>query len=189
MPCISGIWFEGWGLEGIQGAAVPKQPLISVIVCCHNSEMRLEPALRSLAAQIIPSDLRWELIVIDNASQDHTADVAGRVLSDCGLEFWQILKEDKVGLSNARQAGIRASKGEVFCFVDDDNRVPPQWLNRVWNVMRSDSTIGACGGPTKPKFEIKPPEWFDRFATSYAAGSRYWNTIHMPTGEGLDYLW
>jgi GT2 family glycosyltransferase len=43
---------------------------VSVVVCCHNSASRLPTTLHHLAAQEVPRDLGWEVIVVDNASTD-----------------------------------------------------------------------------------------------------------------------
>ena len=49
---------------------------VSVVICCYNSAERLPRTLTHLAAQRVSEKLPWEVIVIDNASQDKTGEVA-----------------------------------------------------------------------------------------------------------------
>ena len=49
---------------------------ISVIVCCYNSAERLTETIKHLAGQNVPHYIPWELIVVDNASTDNTAEIS-----------------------------------------------------------------------------------------------------------------
>jgi cellulose synthase/poly-beta-1,6-N-acetylglucosamine synthase-like glycosyltransferase len=54
---------------------------VSVVICCYNSSQRLPQTLGHLLAQECEVDLPWEVIVVDNASTDGTAEVARSVWS------------------------------------------------------------------------------------------------------------
>jgi hypothetical protein len=58
-------------------------------------------------------------------------------------------------------------------FVDDDNWVASDWVARVWQIMRSNPDVGACGGPVEAVCEIPPPDWFWRYHEAYAVGSQF----------------
>ena len=80
------------------------------------------------------------------------------------------LREDKLGLSFARQRGALDARGDILVFVDDDNVLAPDYLALVATIMR-DASIGALGGAGIPIFEDgSPPPHFFNFATWLACG-------------------
>lgn len=128
----------------------------SIIVCTYNRADSLSETLEALRAQIVPPDIEWEVIVVDNNSSDHTAGT----LKEMGLR-WSRLRyefETQQGLSYARNHGIAVSSGEVVVFTDDDVLPETDWLVTVLdglNKYRAD----ACGGYIAPIWESEPPKW------------------------------
>jgi glycosyltransferase involved in cell wall biosynthesis len=96
--------------------------LISVIVCAHNEEAYIVPALLSLLGQSRPPD---EILVIDNASTDRTRAVAA------AIPGVRVVEEPNKGLVIARERGRREAKGDVLVYVDADCRAPRTWLARI----------------------------------------------------------
>ena len=95
---------------------------ISAIVCAYNEAEFLPACLHSLFSQTRPPD---EVIVVNNASSDHTAAVAA------AIPGVRVVDEPVKGLVVAREAGRRQSTGHVLAYVDADCRAPLQWLERV----------------------------------------------------------
>src|SRR6266568_2014628 len=93
---------------------------VSVVICCHNSAKRLAATLAQLVAQRVPSEIPWEVIVIDNASTDGTAQVAAACWPAVNCVPLRIISEPRLGLTYARQRGFREAKYEFISFVDDD---------------------------------------------------------------------
>jgi len=58
-------------------------PGVSVIICCYNSVKRLPVTLAHLKSQVVFGQIPWEVIVIDNASTDRTAEVAKNYGETC----------------------------------------------------------------------------------------------------------
>jgi GT2 family glycosyltransferase len=96
---------------------------VSAIICTRERPDFLERCLCSLtASQLTPR----EVIVVDNAPQTSaTRDVVER------FSNVRYVVEPKPGLSRARNAGIRASTGEIIAFTDDDVVVHPDWTSRL----------------------------------------------------------
>jgi glycosyltransferase involved in cell wall biosynthesis len=122
--------------------AVTKAPPLrcSVIVCTHRRPAdlaRLLPALEAL------DPAPAELIVVDNDPGD----------DDCRTEAVaagaHYVREDRRGLDNARNAGIRAASGDVVAFIDDDCVPSPGWLRRL-PIEFANPTVGAVTGPAFP---------------------------------------
>lgn len=118
----------------------------------------LAHVLESLSCQTISSE-ELEVIVVDNNSQDETADVAKKLLSR--FKNHQFLRELRQGLSYARNCGWRAAKGDLVAFIDDDAKAMPDWCERIVSAFTiiSPSPV-AVGGPIYPWYEIPPPSWF-----------------------------
>jgi len=91
-------------------------PLISVIVPVHNYAQYVGDCIRSILAQDYP---RFELIVVDDASEDASFDVAATFADDARL---CVLRHDtNRGYSAAKHPGIRASQGELIVTLDADD--------------------------------------------------------------------
>ncbi|NCD67814.1 glycosyltransferase [Mucilaginibacter agri] len=144
---------------------------ISVIICCYNSASRLPQTIAHLAKQSINSDIKWEIIIVDNASTDDSAGVAAKEWKkyDTCIPF-TIHTENRPGLNFARQKGISVSKYSYLLFCDDDNWLNEDYLARGYNILAADAKIGALGGIGIPVFEGTKPEWFDKFQLYYAVG-------------------
>jgi glycosyltransferase involved in cell wall biosynthesis len=127
-------------------------PALSVVICTHNPrEDYLQRVLTALREQTLPNE-SWELLLVDNASSKRVA---------MGLQLaWhpksRVLREEKLGLANARLAGIRETSGEVVVFVDDDNVLSPCYLENVLALDHGYPMIGAWSGRVIPEFE-RPP--------------------------------
>ena len=101
-------------------------PFCSVVVPTRNRSDSLSATLTALEAVEIPVGWTAELVVVDNGSTDDTPEVVAR--ARFAAQPVRRLEEPVEGPSRARNAGIRASRGEVVLFLDDDMRPPPMWL-------------------------------------------------------------
>lgn len=75
----------------------------------------------------------------------------------------RMVREPSTGLTHARTAGIRAARGEVLVFVDDDNVLDSAYLAEVAKRFSAHSNLGAAGGPVTPEWESPPPAWTREF--------------------------
>ena len=96
-------------------------PFVSVIVPVWNSPELIAKCLTALREQEYPAG-RFEVIVVDNGSTDHTVEV---VRSFAGV---RLLTEAEPGSYRARNAGLRAAKGEYVAFTDADCVPARDWL-------------------------------------------------------------
>jgi glycosyltransferase involved in cell wall biosynthesis len=133
--------------------------MISVIVCTHNPRIEfLWRMLGALRTQTLSKE-NWELVLVDNASNDQLSDridVAWHPLST-----W--IREETLGLTPARLSGIRGSSGDVLVFVDDDNVLADDYLERVNEIAERHQYLGAWSGSVSPEFDVTPPEWTRRY--------------------------
>ena len=118
------------------------QPLVSVIIPAFNSARTIARAIDSVAAQRYE---RWEIVVVNDGSTDATREVAQ------GYPQVRLLDlEGNQGPSAARNAGIRAAKGEFIAFLDADDEWLPEKLERQVEVLLQQPRTGiiACEGFT-----------------------------------------
>ncbi len=105
-------------------------PEISVIVPVYNVEKYLSQCLESIINQTF-SDI--EIICVNDGSTDNSR----QILEEYKLKDSRIIIEDKAngGLSSARNAGLKAAKGRVISFVDSDDWIAPDMLEKLYNDM------------------------------------------------------
>lgn len=111
---------------------------LSTIVCAYNEQHYLAACLHSLLAQTRVPD---ELLVVDNASTDRTAEVGAKVP---GV---RVVHEPAKGLTRAREAGRQAARGDVLLYLDADCRAPLHWVERVERRFLRDPSLLAISGP------------------------------------------
>jgi SAM-dependent methyltransferase len=98
---------------------IASRPLVSVVIPCHNQARFLSDAIASVRAQ---SHTPVEVVVIDDGSSDHTAEVA----ASCPDVVY--VRQRNQGLGVARNTGMSESRGEYLVFLDADDRLLPDAL-------------------------------------------------------------
>lgn len=145
---------------------------VSIIICCYNAVKRIEPTLKHLQLQQFTNRINWEVILVDNASTDNTSQAAEQTWNRNQVTGFRIIQELKPGLMHARQTGMETAKYDIVSFIDDDNWVESEWVQKVFNVFDMNKKIGACGGRNEGVFEGTVPKWFDMFKESFAVGKQ-----------------
>jgi glucosyl-dolichyl phosphate glucuronosyltransferase len=131
---------------------------ISVVVCTYNRVSSLRKTLESLGQMLVPPDLTWELIVVDNNSTDDTRVVVGDFTRTSGLNVRYVF-EPKQGLSHARNAGVANSTGEIVAFIDDDVLILQQWLRELARTFVQFDCIGVAGRIIPVWDGVTKPDW------------------------------
>lgn len=146
---------------------------VSVIVCCYNSAARLPETLRHLAQQQVPESLPWEVIVVNNASSDNTAQVAAKLWQELGNPTaLRVVDEPVPGLSWARERGIACAQYPILVFVDDDNWLAEDYVRVAGDVMQQKPEAAVMGANITAQFESPPPAWFEQVQFMYAIGAQ-----------------
>jgi glycosyltransferase involved in cell wall biosynthesis len=115
-------------------------PRFSVIVPAYNEGAYLGRTLASLEGQDFPGP--YEIIVVDNNSDDDTSDVA----RSFGV---RLVQEPEAGVCTARQRGAEAALGEILVSTDADTEHPRDWLRRIDATFRSSVDAVAVAGPCR----------------------------------------
>jgi hypothetical protein len=114
-------------------------PLISIVLPTRDRPQLLARALPSVLAQRYE---RWQLVVVDNGEDPRTREVATAV-DDDRLTF---VVGPCRGLSAARNTGLDHAKGEIVCYLDDDNMMHPGWLQAVAHVFTTREDVDVAYG-------------------------------------------
>ncbi|PZR25073.1 MAG: hypothetical protein DI535_19625 [Citrobacter freundii] len=145
---------------------------VTVIICCYNSAGRIAETLRHLAQQELQADLRFEVLLVNNASTDDTVATAQKTWEELspGISL-RIVNEQVPGQNHARRKGIEEAAFEIIIFCDDDNWLNKNYVQTAYQTMRSDEKIGAAGGQNIPATDaLSYPDWFDEYSDKYALG-------------------
>jgi glycosyltransferase involved in cell wall biosynthesis len=91
-------------------------PLAEPVASCRADSLSL--TLDALRAQVFPTPVDWEVLVVDNNSRDDTP----AVVAQCQREWPRLryVHEPRQGLSHARNLGIAHASGDILLFTDDD---------------------------------------------------------------------
>jgi glucosyl-dolichyl phosphate glucuronosyltransferase len=130
---------------------------VSVIIPTYNRSKSLKRLLHSLKHLEFPTE-KYEVIIVDNNSSDGTKEVADNFFQKNNINH-QYIKEDRLSFTVARRTGATYAKGEILVYIDDDVTVEKNWLCSISETFETDNAIGIVGGPIKPVYERKPPQW------------------------------
>ena len=126
-----------------------RDPVVSVVIPTRGRAGYLEVTLDSLAAQDL--DAPWELLVVDDASDDGTAGL----LTRRGVPTLRF--EQAAGLNAARNLGVLTAQAPLVVLTDDDVLAPPGWLRAYVEGAERHPEAEAFGGPIRPRFEGPVP--------------------------------
>lgn len=141
----------------------------SIIVCTFNRCKYIYPLLESIAHNEYASD-EYEIVFIDNNCTDGTQAEVERFQANHSAIPLRYFKEERQGLSHARNRGMKEANGEYFIFVDDDAILSKQYLQNLDKRLNEDPSTLVFGGKITPRYESgKEPEWMNKWAYSWVS--------------------
>lgn len=109
--------------------------MISVVIPAYNEAAVLEDALKAVFSQRYPGE--YEVLVVDDGSEDSTREVAGR-------HPVRLIAQDHRGPAAARNRGAREAKGDILLFTDADCIPEPDWMEEMVSPLK-DGAVGVQG--------------------------------------------
>ena len=113
---------------------------ITVIIPTYKPQDYFEECLRSVAQQTLDNS-RFELIIVLNGCNEPYHQTILSWLQPYPQMQVRIIQTDTPGVSNARNLGLEHARGENICFIDDDDRVSPNYLKSLLLTKTSDDCI------------------------------------------------
>jgi len=129
--------------------------LITILFATHNGEKTLPLTLKAFCNLTIP-EIEWEIIVVDNASTDNTANIIKSYIDKLPICY---LYEDKKGKNNALNSGVSLAKGNLIVFTDDDVIPEQEWLVKLASCANLHADYTIFGGVIKPNWPRQPDKW------------------------------
>ena len=110
----------------------------SVLIPAYNASGTIERTLRSLLDQTLPRD-EYEIIVVDDASTDNTAEVVRRYPVKC-------VRQSHLGPATARNRGAAEAAGEILVFVDADCVADKSFVEEILRPFETDLAVAGVQG-------------------------------------------
>jgi glycosyltransferase involved in cell wall biosynthesis len=133
----------------------------TIAICTWNRCELLRQTLARLADVPVPSDLDWDILVVNNHCSDRTSDV---VADFRGVLPIREVSEPRPGLSHARNRALSTIITDYVVWIDDDVLVSERWLIGFASAVRAYPRACAFGGPIEPWFVVPPdPALLDAF--------------------------
>lgn len=117
------------------------EPLISVVVAVYNIADYLRPCLESIISQTYKN---LEILLVNDGSTDDSL----KILKEYAEKDQRIkvISQQNAGLSAVRNLGIKKSKGKYVCFIDGDDSITPDYINKLYSaILKSSADISVCG--------------------------------------------
>lgn len=114
--------------------------MTSIIIPVHNASSTIRQTAKSVQAQ---TDTEWELIFVDDASTDDSAEVIRTIMQNTTQMMSLIELEDGGSAARARNAGIEAAMGRYIAFLDADDLWMPEKLARTLAFMKEENAAFA----------------------------------------------
>ena len=143
------------------------QPLrmISVIIPTYNEASVIEETLRRAAAALRDAGEEFELVVVDDASADGTAERAESLAPEIPVRV--VRRPGRLGLATAVMDGWAAARGDVWGVIDADLQHPPETLTAVAGAIRQGADL-AIGSRYVPGGGSSDWTWIRRFISRTA---------------------
>ncbi|MGE0803064.1 MAG: glycosyltransferase family A protein [Lautropia sp.] len=163
---------------------------MTIAIPAHNEARRIGECLDAVIAEIGrlghgATPPPWlgpvEILVIDNASSDSTAAIAGHradAAAAVGASL-RVVGEPRKGLTLARRCGHRQAREPIVAWIDADTRMPPGWIERVWDSFEAAPDLVCVSGPYR---------YHDQPAWQRALVWLYWRLLALPCYWWTGYL-
>lgn len=147
--------------------------MISIIIPTFNRKDWLEECLNALAKEVKSEEC--EIIIVDDGSTDGTVNFLKNFSSERKIKISTYLQE-RGGPAKARNFGVRMSKSDIVCFLDDDSIVHPNWLDEL---MKTFKNIDSRYVAVKGKVKAYQNTFLPKFLEEYIHISNSWATNNI----------
>src|SRR3989344_7552512 len=104
---------------------------LSVIIPAHNEEKRIQKTLFDVDGYLGKQDYEYEIIVVDNGSNDRTAQVVKK-LETTTVSHCKLIQTQIPGTGHAVKLGVEKASGRYIMFMDADNATPISEIEKFW---------------------------------------------------------
>lgn len=130
-------------------------PEISIVICTYNRDKYLDNGINSVINQTFKD---WELIIVDDGSQDNTFEVVNTYVQK--FNNIRYLKHQNKKQCYAKNAGIQASFGRYITFLDSDDAYQPNHLESRIEYMKLHPEVDLIQGGFAAEEEIWVADYY-----------------------------
>jgi len=112
---------------------------VSIIIPCYNQAKYLPDAVASVVKQTYQN---WECLIVNDGSPDNTSAVARELITKYSDKRIRLVEKMNGGLADARNAGIKVSRGEYWVPLDSDDMIAPTFLEKTVQILGNNTTVG-----------------------------------------------
>jgi len=147
---------------------------ISLIICAYNEEKYIGDCLDFAIKN--SSGKFFEIIVVDNVSTDNTSMEA---LKRPGV---RVVREERKGLTRARQRGFMEARGDILAYIDADTRMPNGWVDILIEQFAKNKNLACLSGPYIYHDISKFKQFLIKIYWYFFAMPMYWIVGYMVVG-------
>ena len=146
---------------------------LTVAIPTYNGATRLSEVLEKLRSQVNTESISWQILVVDNNSNDETAKVVQSY-----QENWtnsiplNYCFEEQQGAAFARKRAIYESDSPLIAFLDDDNIPAENWVEQAYLFAQKHPHAGAYGSQIHGEYAVEVPPNFERIKAFLAITER-----------------
>lgn len=129
---------------------------VTVAICTWNRARLLDGTLAQMCRLHVPAGLAWEVVVVDNNSDDATPAVVDSYVGRLPIRR---VVEPVPGVANARNRALHSATADLLLFTDDDVIVDEEWLKAYVDAASRWPDAAYFGGAVSPLYESEPPQW------------------------------
>jgi succinoglycan biosynthesis protein ExoM len=150
-------------------------PDASVVICTYNRPQMLAAAVASCLRDATRTGLTFEIVIADNSPDGHAEPLVCQ-LAGSAVPVRRVAASPP-NISIARNAGLRAARGPLVAFMDDDLQLHDGWLDAFVATMNATGADAAVG-PVRADFPSGPPSWDPN-------GSRFTRVLAHRSGDPI----
>ncbi len=141
---------------------------IDLVICTYNNAALLKKTLEEIIQLNVPSNISWEVLVVNNNCTDETASIVEYQIRKTEIPI-RMIKEPEQGLTAARLCGVCNTRSNWIAFIDDDCIFATNWIEEAEKFIAARPQCGLFGGRINLFWENEPPSYVVHFPFAYAA--------------------
>lgn len=115
--------------------------MISVIIPTYRPQAYIWECLLSLTTQTLPKNLYEIIIVLNGCNEPFHSQIQQYIIDYLSAHQVQLIQTDTGGVSNARNLGLDAAKGDYITFIDDDDYISPTYLEELYTLADENTIV------------------------------------------------
>jgi glycosyltransferase involved in cell wall biosynthesis len=168
---------DGWQTQLLASPAVDvaSRLKLTVLLPAYNEQLAIAGVLAEIVEALADESIAYEILVVDDASTDRTAEIAEQFALDCWQCAVRVVRcPENRGAGAARKVGVREARGEVVVMLDADGTYPADCIPELLKHFPAYDQVN--GARTSEQGTLPwlrgPAKWFIRMLACYLTGCR-----------------